>query len=137
MRLIKDFKSGGKSGRVSVICTDKNRNTHPEQMHTEKPYCPGKSEEGEELLWRLLFWPIMHQTRVGSPPSALYLGAKDAGFLPEQIRNSAERGEAFDSGRKRMSVWCLDRKNASEWIFAKVRWKSVLSACKTSMETTG
>lgn len=71
--------------------------------------------------------------------AALYLGAKEAGFLSEQIRQKFPRkGEKpFDSGRKRMSVWCLDRENASEWIFAKGALESVLSCCKTIYGNNG
>ncbi len=36
-----------------------------------------------------------------------------------------------------MSVWCLDRENASEWIFAKGALESVLSCCKTIYGNNG
>ena len=138
--IIKDLKAVESLGCVSVICTDKTGTLTQNQMQTEETYCPGKSEEGEELLWRAAVLANNASNQSGEPTeAALYLGAKEAGFLPEQIRQKFPRkGEKpFDSGRKRMSVWCLDRENASEWIFAKGALESVLSCCKTIYGNNG
>lgn len=132
--IIKDLKAVESLGCVSVICTDKTGTLTQNRMEVQEIYCPGNSEEAKELLWRAAVLANNASRQGGEPTeAALYEGAEEAGTVPETVRQRfSRRGEKpFDSGRKRMSVWCLDRETGKEWIFAKGALESLLSCCST------
>lgn len=129
--IIKDLKAVESLGCVSVICTDKTGTLTQNRMEVEEIYCPAK--EGEELLWRAAVLANNATDQGGEPTeTALYRGAVQAGVLTQLIRQRFPRkGEKpFDSGRKRMSVWCLDRETGKEVIFAKGGLEAILACCK-------
>lgn len=132
--IIKDLKAVESLGCVSVICTDKTGTLTQNRMEVEEMYCPGNAQEGEELLWRAAILANNASAQGGEPTeTALWRGAQQAGVAAELVRQKFPRkGEKpFDSGRKRMSVWCLDKEKNKEFVFAKGALESLLPCCKT------
>lgn len=131
--IIKDLKAVESLGCVSVICTDKTGTLTQNRMEVEEVYCPGRTQEGEELLWRTAVLANNASEQGGEPTEmALYRGAKQMGIEAEMVQKQFPRkGEKpFDSGRKRMSVWCLDKAANREMIFAKGALETLLPCCK-------
>lgn len=86
----------------------------------------------EELLWKAALLANNAAKQGGEPTEeALYRGAERAGFSAETVRTRYPRkGEKpFDSQRKLMSVWCLDRETGEELIFAKGAPESLFFCC--------